>query len=281
MLGKRPNNLFKPTDGRKQRRKSFFDWVGRTALHYKFSEEVSAYASWSKGRRPNVIEVSPDTAEVLKAEVVYNYEVGFKTLLLNRRLQFNMSGFLYDYSHFQTTTVYLEGGTFTHVTDSGKATGLGVETDVQFVATKNLTLFANYAWLHARFNDKDSDGNPQEMAGHTFRLTPKHSGAAGLSYQFLLGKAGTLGLDLSTTFKSGHYFNDENYPTLHQGGYGLVNTALQYTTANKRYGIRLNINNLGNKRYLIDAGNTGQAFGIPTYIPGPPRFIGAQLFVNF
>ncbi|MGE4567778.1 MAG: TonB-dependent receptor [Bacteroidales bacterium] len=281
LLGKSPNNLFKPTDGRKESSKSFVDWVGRAILHYTFSEEVSAYASWSKGRRPNVIEVLPDTTEVLNAEIVYNYELGFKTLLLNRRLQFNMSGFYYDYSHFQTTTINLEGGTFTHVTDSGKATGLGVETDVQFAAIRNFTLFANYAWLHARFNDKDSDGNPQKLAGNSFRLTPKHSGAAGVSYQFVLGKAGSLSLDLSTTFKSGHYFDDENDPALYQGGYGLVNTALQYTTANKKYGIRVNVNNLGNKRYLIDAGNTGLAFGIPTNIPGPPRFFGMQLFANF
>ena len=30
----------------------------------------------------------------------------------------------------------------------------------------------------------------------------------------------------------------------------------------------------------IDAGNTGQTFGIPTFVPGTPRFYGAQLFVN-
>lgn len=281
LLGKGTNNLFKPTDGRKESDKSFVDWVGRAVLQYKFSDQVSGYASWSKGRRPNVIEVSSDTIEMMKAEVVYNYELGCKTLFLNRRLQWNVSGFLYDYSHFQTTSIYLDGGTFTHITDSGKATGMGVETDVQFAATKNLTLFANYAWLDARFNDKDAHGNPQEMAGNTFRLTPKHSGAAGLTYQLGLAKAGSLRLDLSTTFKSGHYFEDDNDPALYQGGYGLVNSALEYTTPCQKYGIRLTVSNLGNKRYLIDAGNTGRAFGIPTYIPGPPRFVGGQLFVHF
>ena len=33
--------------------------------------------------------------------------------------------------------------------------------------------------------------------------------------------------------------------------------------------------------FIIDAGNTGQAFGIPTFIAGPPRFYGIQFSVRF
>ena len=35
------------------------------------------------------------------------------------------------------------------------------------------------------------------------------------------------------------------------------------------------------KRYLLDAGNTGGAFGIPTFIPAEPRFFGMQLTARF
>ena len=280
LLGKSPNNLFKPSEGRIEESKLFKGWVGRLILKYDLSKKVSTYASWSKGRRPNVIQINADSAEYLDAEIVYNYEAGVKSVLLNKRLQFNFSGFLYDYSHFQTTTANLENGNFTHISDSGKATGIGVETDLQFAVTRNLTLFANYAWLKAEFNDKDSDGNPQEMAGNTFRLTPKHSGSAGLSYQVRLGNAGSLALNLSAVFKSGHFFEDNNTSALYQSRFTLFHTALQYTSRDQKYGIRVNVNNLANKRYLIDAGNTGQTFGIPTCIPGPPRFFGAQLWVT-
>jgi outer membrane receptor protein involved in Fe transport len=39
--------------------------------------------------------------------------------------------------------------------------------------------------------------------------------------------------------------------------------------------------NLLDKDYLLDAGNTGGAFGIPTFIPAEPRLYGAQLAVRF
>jgi iron complex outermembrane recepter protein len=281
ILRKGPNNLFGPTDGKIEERQSFTDWVGRTILQYELSEQVSTYASWSKGRRPNVIQVMADTAEVLKAERVHNYELGVKTLFLNKRIQLNMSGFLYNYSHFQTRTLDLEGGSLIHITDSGMARGMGVETDTRIAVTRNLRVFASHAWLHARFNDKDALGNPQELAGNTFRLSPKHSGAAGLSCQFELGGAGYIDADMSVTFKSGHYFEDDNDPDLYQSGFALVNAALQYTTANKKHGGRLNVSNIFNNRYLIDAGNAGLLFGIPTFVPGPPRFIGMQLFSRF
>ncbi len=281
LLKRGPNNLFKPTDGRKEISSTFTDWVGRAILQYEPSEHISTYASWSKGRRPNVIQVLADTFNVLKAEHVHNYELGVKTLFLNKRIQLNASGFIYNYSHFQTTTLSLEGGSLIHITDSGKARGVGLETDAQFAVTRKLRVFASYAWLHARFNDKDADGNPQELAGNTFRLTPKHSGAAGLSYQLELGRAGYLDMNMSVAFKSGHYFVDENDADLYQSGFALVNTALQYTTPNKRHGGRLNFSNLLNNRFLIDAGNAGYIFGIPTNVPGPPRFFGIQLFTHF
>jgi outer membrane receptor protein involved in Fe transport len=281
LLGNAPNNVFKPTKGRLVVSEPFTDWVGRLVMQYDINKDMNAYASWSKGRRPNVIEVSSIDTTFLDAEIVYNYEVGFKSLLMNNRLQFNISGFIYNYRHFQTATNTLGTGGLYKFSDSGSATGKGVETEFQFAATKGLTVFANYAFLDASFDDEDADGNEQQLAGNTFRLTPKHSGAAGLTYQFGLGKAGFLALSLSASYKSEHFFDDDNTPGLFEDGYALLNSALQYTSSNSKYGVRLNMNNMTDEKYLIDAGNTGQAFGIPTFVPGAPRFMGVQLFYNF
>ncbi|MFA5816714.1 MAG: TonB-dependent receptor [Bacteroidales bacterium] len=280
LLGKSPNNIFKPTKGHLEESKTFSDWVGRFVMQYDFSSQVSAYATWSKGRRPNVIQIDVDTTEIFKAEIVYNYEIGIKNLLMNNRLQFNLSGFIYDYRDFQTATTDLQSGGILRISDSGNATGTGVETELQFAATKNLFIFANYAWLDAKFNKLDSDGSKQKFAGNTFRLTPKHSGSAGITYQVSLGKAGFLALNFTASYKSGHFFEDDNTPGLYQGEYTVLNAALQYTSRNGKYGLRFNMNNLTDKRYLLDAGNIALAFGIPTFIPGAPRFYGAQLFVN-
>ena len=46
---------------------------------------------------------------------------------------------------------------------------------------------------------------------------------------------------------------------------------------NQRFEVALYVNNAFDQQYLIDAGNTGLAFGIPTFIAGPPRLFGVQL----
>ncbi len=280
LLGKGVNNIFKPTNGRITASKTYADWVGRLNLQYDFTKEMMAWASWSKGRSPNVIQINSDTTEYLAAELVYNYEAGIKNMLFKNRLMFNFNAFHYNYKDFQTISADLDHGGIYRISDSGKATGNGVEAELQLAATKNLTLFANYAWLDARFDKLDSNGNPQKLAGNTFRLTPRNSGSGGVTYRLDLGKAGSLTANMTVTFKSSVFFEDENTPGLSQSGYALVNASLGYLSANGKYGVRLNMNNLANQRYLIDAGNTGLAFGIPTYVPGPPRFYGAQIIIN-
>jgi len=39
--------------------------------------------------------------------------------------------------------------------------------------------------------------------------------------------------------------------------------------------------NLFDQQYIIDAGNTGGAFGIPTFIAGAPQFVTVQLSRRF
>ena len=51
--------------------------------------------------------------------------------------------------------------------------------------------------------------------------------------------------------------------------------------ADGRYRIGAFARNLTDKRYLLDAGNTGGGFGVPTYIAGEPRFYGVELGANF
>ena len=41
------------------------------------------------------------------------------------------------------------------------------------------------------------------------------------------------------------------------------------------------VTNLTDKEYLLDAGNTGGAFGIPTFIRGLPRLFGVEAVFRF
>jgi len=83
------------------------------------------------------------------------------------------------------------------------------------------------------------------------------------------------------TYKSKVFFELPNNPAISTPGYTLVNLRAGLEFAAGKYSVGGFVRNATNKRYLIDAGNTGGGFGIPTYIAGEPRFYGVELGAKF
>ena len=140
----------------------------------------------------------------------------------------------------------------------------------------------NYGWTHARFDAKDDDGNPQLLAGSHFRLTPEHTLAVGLDLRLPFGGQEFF-LRPNYTWRSHVYFediNNEYFPGIDQDSYGLLNLNLGVTFAN-RWEVQAWASNLTGEDCLIDAGNTGQQLGMPTYIVGAPRMYGLPVAYSF
>jgi outer membrane receptor protein involved in Fe transport len=281
-LGSFPNNIFAPTNGRRDASANFTSVVGRFAINYDFNEEVSVFGNIARGRRPNVINVTASDVNVLSDETVWSYELGIKTLFLNNRLQFDANAFYYDYQNFQTTIATLDpvDGLVIIPNDSGSATSYGFETSVQYAASENFSVFANYAFIDATFDDTDEDGNAQNLAGNRFRLTPEHSFSLGTDIEIPLSSRIEAFFRPTYSFKSKVFFQEDNLPDISQDGYGLLNLRLG-GRLDKTKELSFFVTNTLNEEFIIDAGNTGGAFGIPTFIAGPPRFYGVQFSVRF
>lgn len=282
LLGAFPNNLFTPTNGRKSASENFTSAVGRFALNYDFNEKVSVFGNVARGRRPNVINVTATDTNVLSDETVWSYEAGIKTLFLNNTFQFDANAYYYDYANFQTTIATLDedDGLLTVPNDSGSATAYGFETNVRYAVNENASFFANYAYVHATFDDLDEDGNEQELAGNRFRLTPENSFSLGANLSLNLTKRIEAFLRPTYSYKSKVFFEETNLPTISQDAYGLLNIRLGGRLDNNKE-LQFFVTNALDKEYIIDAGNTGGAFGIPTFIAGAPRFYGAQFSIKF
>ena len=65
-----------------------------------------------------------------------------------------------------------------------------------------------------------------------------------------------------------------------QDSYGLLNLNAKLDF-NNGFGAEAYVSNALDEEYLIDAGNTGDGFGIPTFISGPPRFYGVRVSKTF
>jgi outer membrane receptor protein involved in Fe transport len=179
------------------------------------------------------------------------------------------------------TIIENQGGTLQAITrDAGNAGALGMEGSFRYAFTKSFSIFGNYGFVDAKFDETDNNGNEQELAGNRFRLTPKHSFSVGILGDFPLGHGGIF-IRPSYTYKSQVFFEEENQPGIEQDGYGLLNARIGYYLQNRKWEFAIYGTNLLDEQFLIDAGNTGLAFGTPTFIAGPPRFFGLQITGRF
>lgn len=275
-----PNALSAPTDGRLQASDTFSSVVGRVVTGYRFTDTLNGYASVSRGRRPNLLQFNDGDIEEVAAEIVWNYELGLKGEAAAGRFTYDLAAFYYDYSNFQAQVENPNAPPFYITADGGNARAVGVEAALMHRFTDRLGGFLNYGWIDAKFNAVDDAGNPQSLAGNRFRLTPEHTLALGLDWQMPLGNGATAYVRPNYTWRSQVFFEDDNRPGIEQAAYGLLNLNAGLRLAGG-WDLGVYAQNLTDRQYLIDAGNTGALFGIPTYVPGSPRLYGVRVGYTF
>lgn len=285
-----------------------FSW--RAVLKYEVNDNFNTYFNYSRGRRPQVIQDEFDPApggtsiigefEIIPEETVDSFEIGAKGSFLDGRLTTDGAVYFYQYDNFQTTIV--EDGTpgqapmFVTV-NGGAADSLGAELGLFADVYKWLDVFASYGYNRGRFNETDAEGNAQEFGGNRFRLSPDHSLSIGAT-AIAQTAYGNWFLTPTYTWQSNVFFQDENdeafnvvdptsgatifsVPSISQEAFGLLNLRTGLRLDDQKVEISFYVENILNEEFIIDGGNTGGAFSIPTFIAGKPRFFGGTISYNF
>ncbi|HXH15772.1 MAG TPA: TonB-dependent receptor [Sphingomonas sp.] len=260
--------------------KSFTAILPRFNALLKLNADVNLYATISKGRRSPVVQLAAQRTafgvgpnlQVVPQENVWNYEGGIK----GRVGPFSgaASVFYQTYDGFQVSVTQADGSARTE--SAGSAKNLGVELEGNMKIASYLTAFATFAYIDGGIADKPAGS----FAGNRFRLQPDTTASGGLTLRLPVGGA-TLYATPSINYRSKVFFELPNNPAISTPGYTLVNARAGLEFAQGRYSVGGFVRNATNKRYLIDAGNTGGGFGIPTYIAGEPRFYGVELGAKF
>ncbi len=250
---------------------------------FRMTDALNLYATVSKGRRSPVVQLDAQNSaagviprvQLVPEENVWNYEAGVK--VATSTLTGTLSAFYQKYRGFQVSVTNPDGTTTTR--SAGAASNPGVELEASWRPVKPLQLFGAFAFVDGKI-DRNST-LAATYSGARFRLQPKYTASGGATLRLPVGEGATFYATPSATYQSKVFFELPNSEAISQGGYTLVNLRAGVELAQGRYTIGGFARNLTNKRYLLDAGNTGGGFGVPTYIAGEPRFYGVEVSARY
>ena len=262
-------------------RKTETDTEPKATLAYHFTKQALGYLTYSTGFRGggfNSPGISAPFSEYFAPETLTNYEAGFKTSWLNRRLIVN-GDYYYDVDHnYQFFFVNAANGSQI-IQNLNRVHISGLELSAQAVVTKGLQVFGGVGTTHTDIIDSASvsaafpgiDGN------HTPKTIPWNL-KAGFQYERSLGEGmqGTLHVDYTHDGKQ--YWQVDNRAV--QKPLNLLDARAGVEFA--PWGIYVWGRNLTNERYYEDY-NSAKFTGLPYDIGSlaEPRTYGVELTAKF
>ncbi|MDR3508001.1 MAG: TonB-dependent receptor [Caulobacteraceae bacterium] len=274
-----PNGLFYNLHGAWVHNSGTFSYVTpRVSLTYKLTPDWNLFAGVGKGERSGIADFTTSksaapTPNTIAPELVWNYEAGLKGRV--GRIYIEGSVFYYDYTNLQV----LDATTFpARVTSAGAASGRGFELTVHGPITDQLSVYGTYAYTDAHY-DRYISSSGVNYSGNRFRLAPEHKLTVSGTYERPVTDQYRIAATLTAAYQSKEFFNIDNLPYESQGGYTLVNGSLALK-AQKGWEVEAFANNLFDQKYLLDFGNTGKSFGMPTTIRGEPRTFGLRFKID-
>jgi outer membrane receptor protein involved in Fe transport len=268
---------------------SFQAVLPRFNVLYRISDDVNVFATVSKGRRSPVVQVAArrDGANVvanvtpIAEEIVWNYEGGIK--LASGAVSGSLGVYYQKYDDFQVSVAQLDANgnpTGAFVTASaGSASNLGVEAELAIQLADWFQIFGNVGYIDGGI-DEDGAFSPA-FSGARFRLQPEVQAAGGFTVDYEFGNGMRFFATPSISYRSEIFFEVPNNPLISQDAVTIVNARAGLSFGEDRYEIAGFIRNAFDEDYLLDAGNTGGAFGVPTFIPAEPQFYGVEVTARF
>ncbi|MFT3735511.1 MAG: TonB-dependent receptor [Rhodocyclaceae bacterium] len=260
---------------------------------YKLNDNVLLYSSVGRGIKSGVVAWTSSTSRVpsnLRSEKSLDYELGFKSLLFNRRLQFNTNLYQTKITDYQTQVSVLQSDGITYRNQWTNAPGVkarGIELESNLQATKELALSANASYNQAKYNGEfrvakpDVDTSLSQYAGAAgtdnldgkqLHNAPKRSLNVGANYQAPV--VGYLGrVTLSNSYLSGTYLATNQAAFTWQKAYNITNLSLGIGGLDKKWEISFVAKNLFDTKYATSKG-TYTSTGATSYQIGAPRYLG-------
>ncbi len=262
-------------------------WVFKFNGSYKITPDVMIYGEASQGFRPggvNQVLGLPSELGPYSSDSLWNYEIGLKTDLFDRKVQFNIDGFLIDWKDMQTSAMTLNRA-FGFITNAGAARIKGIEADMTARPVQGLTLQANASLMSAKLVENQTNALvlAPGLKGDRIPYIPQFTAAASAQYDFPLSE--TLGGMMRVDFRHSGSYHSSFRPTdvydRKTDSYELVNVRAGVEGEDKKWGAYLFVTNLFDATAITRTSSSGIGLGRTVVTSAGPRTIGLNLRYGF
>lgn len=171
----------------------------RVNLSYDIDEDRMIYATYSTGYRPGGTNRRPNILPYV-SDTLSNYEIGWRTMWLDRTLRLNGAMFYAKWSNLQYGLSPVGSAGVTNIYNAGDARIYGIETDFSWLIGDHLTLSGAATYIDAElttdFCQFDAVGNsvcvpgiePAVTAGTRLPIQPRFKGNLTARYEVPIGE---------------------------------------------------------------------------------------------
>ena len=251
------------------------DWSNfspKVSAQYRFTDDMMAYASWTRGFASGVFNARAATLDAVgptNPESVDSLEVGFKTSFLDGRGIFNIAYFQADYEDlilFVNNPCDDCGASLINF-NAGEAEISGFEAEVQLQPVDGLRLEASVGTVDPEFTnikyfDANADGavdSKDNALASTwdFQKVAELSYSVAGSYEMGMMGGGTLLTRVAYSWRDEYMTDLYNKPWLQQESFGLLDASLTYTSPSQKIRVSIYGKNLTDEEYFDYAADVG------------------------
>jgi iron complex outermembrane receptor protein len=299
-----PGGIFRPLETPK----SWNEWTYRAVLDHHFTPDLMAYASYNRGFKSGLYNISFFGNQPVDPEIVDASEVGLKTEFFDRRLRLNVAGFYYDYQDVQLRQVVSSFPGAFLLYNAATSTVKGLDIDLTARPTEALTIRSGLGLLDAKYDSfagapfalrnpvtlplpagcsvvgaalPPSAATPGgtttvscDASGFRMMRSPTVTANLGVSYSVELSGGSGLLFNISDSYNDGFFWDPDHQ--LRQDPYHDVRASVTWLAPSEKWDVRLWGTNLADEVvYTTAGGGATSIFG-----PGQPRRYGIELSVR-
>ena len=270
------------------------DWSVNLEYEFEWSGEHTTYFSVAQGSKAGGFDArsaSVSPAYEFNDEKAINYEWGLKSVWLDGAMNWNWAVFYTDYEDLQVSVF---DGTLTFVVGNAAQVKIwGLETDMQWQLTDNLSVWGNLAYLDFEYTSFPGASCPPGRVGSPNPfvcdlsgvpgVSPEWTGAAGFNYSHPITDSLNFLSSFTVTYADSYVREIGAISPLHTlPSYTKVTAQVGVGSSDGRWAVNILGSNLTNELSCGDLAQVPLSFGTASVCSAePPRTFYLQASYNY